>query len=363
MGEALFGQMHASAPAHTLVISPTSVATALGLLGQGASGATVTSFEDALHLKDNGLTLAAAANAESELGAALAPHTGVQLQMANAIWASNTLKLEPQFVQKEQAAYGAEIRNIDFTGPRALTEINNWVSEKTMGKIPKVVDALPAQMQIALVNALHFKGRWETPFDTSATALAPFTRADKTKINVPEMHRSGDASYLETASFQAAALPFADPRFELIVVLPREGAEDATAAALAKGWGETLDSSKFAISNVKLALPRMSLSWGGDLLAPLERAGFAGALGAKADFGALSAQRITVGAVAHRSTFEVDETGAEGSSATAIMGTRSARIEKTFEMTVDRPFYFLLREKLTGSALFLGYAADPGTHS
>jgi serpin B len=359
-GDALFGAL--ADERKTLLLSPYNVAGVLDLLALGSGGATRPALESGLHLKDHGLTVQDGAIAARDLGRWLASSDGVVLEIANAIWAAKSVALRPAFVAAATQYFDASVRNADFASPAALLDINRWVSDKTHGKIARLLSQLSPQARVVLVGALYVKGRWLDPFDRSATAPAPFTRPDGSKIAVPMMHRSARMRYFATADMQVVALSFADTRYDVVVALPDAGRERAVAEALRGGWNKTLDDHRFMVLEGELALPRMKLAWSGELTEPLKAIGLGAAFAAGADFRDLSASALHVDSVVHKTTFELDEQGVVASAATGVMMAMAMRQEQPpFEMVVDRPYYLLLRERQSGAALFAGYIADPGT--
>ena len=360
-GEALFSKLAALQPRKTVLFSPMSVSLALTMLGEGAQGVTRAEFESGLLFKSGNLDLASAALHQIDLRNALKPRAGVSMAIANAIWTAKNLSLRPAYAELVANSFDSSVQSADFSTPLSAASINAWVSSNTRGKISHLVDSLPPSSRVVLVNALYFKGVWYTPFNPKLTRPIRFAPPAGSPIEVQGMKRNGEMHYLETPTYQAIALPFADPRFELVVVLPKKDSERAVAALLAKGWLELIDTVRFDNTSVSLTLPRMTLSWNGDLVPALRSGGFANGFGPSANYGGLSSEAVTIGEVAHSVRVEVDEQGAEGAAATAIVAVRSAQIESTHEMIVDHPFYLVVREKLTGTVLFMGYVTDPGS--
>ena len=61
----------------------------------------------------------------------------------------------------------------------------------------------------------------------------------------------------------------------------------------------------------------------------------------------------------HKAFVSVDEEGTEAAAATAVVMTESAMPSSPVELTVDRPFFFLIRDKDTGAPLFFGRVLNP----
>lgn len=360
-GMDLFARLVAAHPNANTVISPYNIDMALNLLAQGAGAQTRAVYETALHWDGQKLSLAEGGKAVAALRTALPSGNGVTLEQANALWTAKDFSIRPAYVALAKTSFAAAAQPVDFTDAKTLPVLNGWVEASTHGKIPHLLSQLPASTQLVLVSALYVKGAWQDKFDVAATAPADFTRGDGVKVAVPMMHRTASFSYAETAAYQAIVLPFRDPHYEWVAVLPKPGSEAAVADGLKQGALSALEPSHFHALHGQLALPRLKLSWGDDILEPLKGLGFAKAFESGAVYDPLTPQPIAVSSVVHQITFEADEVGAEAAAATAVVVTRAAMVETNFEMTLDRPFYFVLREKMTGAVLFVGYVADPGT--
>jgi serpin B len=207
---------------------------------------------------------------------------------------------------------------------------------------------------MVLVNALYFKGGWKTPFDAGQTQAAPFTGANGTAVTTQLMHQAGEFAYRETDQLQALALPYADTRFQLRLVLTKPGAPaDAWMDGFANYDGQ---------SQGDVFLPRLDLTWGAKLAAVLAQLGLGPALAPSADYsGALTAPLGPL-QVIQKCVLHVDEQGAEAAAATVIQmpgGANPAYAPPPFVFRADRPFYLMLSETATGAPLILAYVAAP----
>ena len=355
LGERLLAAMQTANPGKTVMISPTGINVALFMLAQGASSATVAAFEKALGQGEAGFSLAGATAAQAKLQESLRSQS-VTIAQANGAFAGKDGNFAAPFVASIGTSFGARAETVDFKTDAATKHINAFVAEATRNAIPSLLDPLPPETRFVLVNALYFKGDWATPFSVAATKPMPFKVAAGAPQDRPTMNADARLRYLETDAFQAVALPYTDPRYELVVMLQKDAAKPVAA-----GWIAALESSKFSPRQGKLALPKMTLTFDADVLKPLRANGFEAALGPAAKFAKMMPGPVAVSQVVHATRFVVDEQGTEAAAATAITGTRSAGAPGTpFVMVVDRPYYLVLRERVSGAALFAGFVADPG---
>jgi serpin B len=359
LGYRLLTGLMGGAPSRTVVISPLSVASGLALAAQGAKGAAAAGFAAGLGLTAHNLSIADAGGAYAEIASRLggaAP--GRTLHLAVGVWADTGVTFKPAFIETAKTAFSATAASVDFSAPKTLAEINGSIAAATGGKIVGLLAAPPPRGGVVLVDALYFKADWSMPFDRANTREAPFTGADGVVSKALMMRRSGEYDYLETDAYQALALPYLDRRFELVVVLPRPG-QTLTPEALS-----SVDRRAFTNRPGDVSLPRLHLAYTADLLSALRRQSFGAALGSDPDLSGMTSPSTTIGQVVHAAVVDVDEQGSEGAAATAVISMRSAaRPPPPFTFTVDRPFYLVLRERLTGADLFVSFVAAPGAPS
>jgi serpin B len=353
-GLAMLRQLMSDAPPSTLVTSPLSLAADLLMLGQGARGATAGALAQALKLPQ-GLSLSDAAEGFANLAARMISSDAATVAIADGLWADNRAGLDAAFLKTLQDRFAARASVTDLSAAAALGDINGFVNDTTHGKIPTILRSLPAGAMLVLVNALYFKGGWKTPFDGKQTDAAPFTHADGTTAPTPLMHRRGAFAYRETDQLQALALPYADTRFELRLVLTKPGAPEG---AWMDGFAD-YDGERPG----EVFLPRLDLTWGADVTALLGRIGLGPALAPPADYsGAMSAPMAGL-AVVQKCLLKVDEQGAEAAAATAIVmvgaAARQGPPPTPFVFRADRPFHLMLVETATGAPLILAYVAAP----
>jgi serpin B len=352
-GERLLGKLMAGDANKTVLISPLSALLLLMVLGLGARGETASAIASGLGFSAKGLTLADAADAYSNIRVRLTPSPDASVGLANGIWVDAREALIPTFAARQTADFGIRIAKADLSTADASADINRFVNAATYGKIPSVVDQLPANASLVLVNALYFKGGWFKTFDAANTRPGPFHRADGASVAAEFMQDSGDYAYVETADLQSVRLYYADPRFELILILTKPGAPPAR-------WSKAL-SLDTSSSTGQVILPRLNLTLNQDLKKALGGMGFGPALSSDADYGAMISRPMKVIDVVHSTKMQVDEQGVEASAATEFADAAAALPQPTrpFVFRADRPFHLVLRESGTRMPLFMAYVSAP----
>jgi serine protease inhibitor len=355
-GFKLFSQLTQQAAGQNVVISPMSVAIALSMVYNGAAGDTKQAIAETLALQ--GMSLEQLNQSSAALEEALEnADPDVKLAIANSLWARQGIEFKPDFLQRNQEFYNAEIAALDFVD--AAARINAWVNEQTEGKISQIVDQVSPDDVLFLVNAIYFKGQWSEEFDPALTRDRPFNRPSGDATAHPLMEQTADFRYAETEQFQAISLPYGQGRLTMEVVLPKPNVALSTVV-------QTLTSNNAAIAYRQrpgtVRLPKFSAEYGEDLQDALTAMEMGIAFNTqRADFSALADQSMVISQVKHKAVIEVNEAGTEAAAATSIgvMVTSMPMPQEPFEMTVDRPFFFVIRDRQTNAILFMGQITNP----
>jgi serpin B len=345
-----------------VAISPISVALVLQIIYNGAAGTTQQAMARALQL--GSMSAQDLNNANAALQASLIkPDPNVQLTMANSLWMHlNDNPVSPSFIATNESYYGAKVG--DLSG--APDNVNAWVASETKGLITQILPAEPPgyyqsqDVTAVIANAVYFKGQWTTAFDAGQTASAPFTLRDGTSVPAKMMHQTGHYGYLKGVDFQAVRLAYGQGRLSMLLILPDSGSSlDGFATGITpqvlNGW-----IAQFQTLFGSIALPRFTTRFGVSLPSALTSLGMGIAFcpNPAADFSGIAPLRC-LAAVEHRVVVEVDESGTVAAGATT--GTIGVTAVETpqFTMTLDRPFFYAIRDDKTGELLFAGVMQDP----
>ncbi len=351
----LFREATRALPANSnAFLSPFSASMALGMAMNGSSGSTRDSMRAALRVA--GEDLAAINQSYKSL---LELYTGLdhstEMLVANSVWLDQGFPVRPEFLATVQEWFSADATTLDLQGPLALGKINGWVKERTGSRIPSLLESIADNEIAFLVNAIYFKGRWRIPFDPKRTTPQAFHGADGTSRDVPMMRLEEPIRFSQREGFQAADLLYGNGAFTMTILLPTEGSTPAgvLASLSPEGWRE-LDAS-FQEAKIMLTLPRFRLEYTRSLVDDLKAMGMGIAFDAnRADFSGIadvSPERLYLTQVLQKAFVLVNEEGTEAAAATAVgVGVTSMPPS----MTVDRPFLFVIRERLSGNILFLG---------
>ncbi|MEG4092550.1 serpin family protein [Microcoleus sp. Pol12B4] len=354
----LFNTLSKQQPNKNIFISPTSVALALSMTYNGVSGETKQEMTKALELTKMSLKAINAANQNLQ-NCLQKNDPKIQVSIANALFVKQGFSLKPEFLQINQQYYQANISEIDFQSPQeALSIINNWVSQKTQGKIDKIVTKITPTTLLFLINAIYFKGNWETPFDKSQTANKTFYLTDSSSKQHPMMSQSGSYRCYETDTFQAVSLPYGKKgALSMYIFLPNSNTNLATFSQqlTPENWNKWMQ--EFRVKSGMIEIPRFKMEYEVKLKDTLIGLGIAEFFGrVKTDFSPMTDSQVVVESVTHKTFVEVNEEGTEAAAVTVIELTRSM---PAFEMNVNRPFFCAIRDNTTGTILFMGIIVDP----
>lgn len=336
-------------------LSPLSASFALGMTMNGAAGTTQSEMQQAL-------AFGTASQAEINDGykSLIALLTSldptVDMRIGNSIWYRRGFPVRQSFLETTREYFGATSEGLDFSNPASLTTINGWASAATNQKIPEVIDEIDPDIVMFLINAIYFKGDWRAKFDPAQTRPATFRGAANTTQPMQLMTRTGEMRYLEGATFQAVELPYGNGAFVMNVVLPAEGIDiDAFAASLNPAL---LDGNSYQSRDVELSLPKLRLEYervlNGDLQAMgMQRAFSSGG----ADFTGMAppptGHALSISYVKQNTFVDIHEEGTEAAAVT-VVAIRETSAPMRAVMRVDRPYIFVIRERLSGTVLFMG---------
>jgi serine protease inhibitor len=359
----LLGQAtRALRPDSNAFLSPLSASMALGMALNGAEGETLKGVQSTLRL--DGMAEADFNAGYRGLIALLGGlDSRTEMRIANSMWARRGLSLEQSFSETGRTYFNAEVRNLEFDSPEAARTINQWVSSKTNGKIPKLLDQIGRDEVLFLINAIYFKGKWREAFEPKNTREGPFHGADGRDRTASLMQQEKNLRYQETADYQAVDLLYGNGAFAMTVLLPKpKQTPNGLLARLDPVAWKAL-TERFHGAEVNLTLPRFRLEYTRRLNDDLKALGMAVAFDPeRADFSRIADVRpgLYLSRVDQKTFVEVNEEGTEAAAATGV-GVSVTSVPQVVEMTVDRPFVFAIRERLSGTLMFLGVMNVVGT--
>jgi len=353
-------------PRANQLLSPSSLASGLGMAYLGARGGTAQAMARVLHLPAAvGQSLEAGLQARSaalrDLGG-----PGVTLDASDQLWADPGLKTERSYLNAVATGYDAGVAQAPLlhSPEQARQEINQAIATATKGQIPQLL--APGMLQDigwVLTDALYMHAAWATPFDVNETSPGPFTTAAGRHVTAQFM-TGGEFRAVRAGGWTAVWLPYSGGKLATEALLPPAGTAGCTmpAAAALGTMTSRLAAGQPGVLTRSVAFPKVNLVAHVSMEPMLTSLGMGVAFSPAADFTGLSTQACCIGLVEQAATLGIGENGTVASAATAVgMQATAARVLPP-QVLFDRPYLMLVTDSTTGEPLFMAWVANPATH-
>lgn len=344
-------------PRQNGIVSPTGAFSMIGTLLLGSDGVTRDEIRGVLEWNE---TDDAMADLLAVRRAAVGSdgNDGTLWTSQTAVWTQMGIELFPEFRDRIGSRAGIFLAAVDFQreSEKALATVNEWFAEHLGEKLKSGTEAFSPDTRLALANATAFKGVWKTPFNVEATRNEYFTDIDGSDSKIAMMRKRETVPFVKTDRFRWISLPYDDDRFTMEFVLPSETIPfDLFEAGLT---AEMIDSvrNQATPTETEIFIPRFDFTADYSLDAPLVRLGMTSAFGSTADFSRMAmGQDLFVSTMTQKISVAVNEKGAEASAATAAtLGVKTAIPDTAERFCADTPFLFLIRDRQTDEAVFIG---------
>jgi len=355
----MFKEVSALEGANTF-FSPLSLNIALGMLYNGASGATRTEMAEVLGMAD--FTATEINEYYQKVSQALLkidPLT--EIGIANSIWYRDGFPVRQLFIDVNQNYFDAVVEALDFSKSDAADIINQWCADKTKDKIKGIIEQqIPDNVMMYLINALYFKSKWQSKFNTWDTKQDNFTKANNVKKKVHLMEQTTPFPYYADKHLQCVEIPYGNRAFSMVAVLPADNMniDELINYLDDTKWQNIIKNLRK--QNVRLRLPRFKIECNILLNQPVKNVGmkriFSG------NFANISDFPFLVSYIKQKTFVEVNENGTEAAAVTVIGGASSpGPVDPVTSVPffTNRPFLYLIKEKSTGAILFIGRMDDP----
>jgi serpin B len=355
-----------------LFYSPYSISLALAMTYAGARGETEQQMADTLHFLLSQEKLHPTFNALDleleKLGDESSKEEAgsFQLNIANSIWGQQDYEFLPEFLDTLALNYGAGLQLVDFINAteEARQTINQWIEDQTKDKIKDLIPegVLNSLTRLVLANAIYFKASWFHPFDERNSQESSFNLLDGTHVSAVFMSQEEEFNYAEGEGYQAVELPYVGQNTSMVILLPEIDRFESFEASLSQNQVKQI-LADLQMQVVRLKMPKFEYESMIGLKDVLTEMGMPSAfgVGGGADFSGMDGTKdLLIQDVLHKAFVSVDEEGTEAAAATVvIVGLEAARPQVPVEMTIDHPFIFMIRDKETGTILFLGRVMNP----
>lgn len=339
------------------MISPLSVSLAFGMVINGAENNTLKQIKE--YMGYSGLSNDEVNQANLSLISKMANvNKSVVFDIANSVWYRQGFSIKEKFLNDNKYFYNAEISKLDFSNPSSVNTINNWVSGKTNGKIPTIIDDIDPRSVLFLINALYFKGDWMYIFDETKTKTVPFYNEDKTNAvtDVKMMHLKTNFNNYVDENLVCVDIPYGDSLFSMKVIMPADGQSfNNMLYMLDKNYLSKINK-EMKLGEIEVGLPRFRVSDNMELQDVLASMGITDAFTDKADFSKITDDFIYISKVIHKTYIDVNEKGTEAAAVTAV-DFRTTSIGQNF--IFNKPFIFIISAYGYDNVMFIGSIVNP----
>ena len=341
------------------LISPLSVLCALSMTANGARGETLEEMENVLGMN------------RDELNKYVYTYMGIltstedyKLSLANSIWFTDddSFTVNEDFLQTNADYYKADIYQAPFDDS-TKKDINDWVNNKTDGMIEDIIDKIPDNAVMYLVNALAFDAKWNEIYEEGQIRDGIFTAEDGEEIDV-EMMYSDENIYLEDESSVGFAKYYKGGKYAFAALLPNEGVSisDYVSSLTGEKLYSLLSGSRSTA--VSAAIPKFESKYNTEMSEALKAMGMPSAF-TDADFndlGVCAEGPISISRVIHKTYISLNESGTKAGAATAVEMVAESCSEPAAEtktVYLDRPFVYMLIDTETNIPFFIGTMMNP----
>ncbi|MBB3696098.1 hypothetical protein KMW28_12070 [Flammeovirga yaeyamensis] len=278
----------------------------------------------------------------------------------NALWLDKSYTVKSNTKKELQTYFDLYIKSMSFSNANLVkNNINNYVNEKTEGKIKEIVSSIEKDDRMLLINTILMKTPWKKQFQEKDTKKGDF--------NLP----SGEIKELDylfdlnrkikcysTDSLKVASLEFDDNKTELLLIMPTKESIDSFMSSDISKKKVKEYQKLMTEEEVYFKMPKVKMSFSNDLIPALKKCGIERVfLPGQSDFSALiknETDYLFVSKVMHKTVLEFNEWGTEAAAVTSVAVSRSAIQPEKQEYYFNRPFIFIIREKATDAYLFMG---------
>lgn len=353
-------------PGENLFLSPIAISYGLAMLYAGAGGRTKSQLATAMRLENNTDPQTLGTDFRDLVKGVNRNTTRYVLQLASCLFAQKNFKIKAAFLKTMNESFGAAIENLDFEiDPEAARKrINDWVANRTTGKLSNLLDddSISAETTLLLAETAYFKGFWLYAFNKNSTKSGKFYVSSRKTTNAVMMRQqqARDLNYYNSTELgcQVLELPYEGLFASMYIVLPHD--VDGLAKLENNITLMTIATVLAALKEerVLVTMPKFTMDKGTSIMQALGKLGVVDLFdSSKADLSGLDgSKRRAMADIVQKAYVSVDEDGKVSAAMPALGAT--VTIERV-KFHVNRPFHFCVMDKATRSILFMGRVVKP----
>ncbi|XP_021014169.1 neuroserpin isoform X1 [Mus caroli] len=367
----MYNHLRGTGEDENILFSPLSIALAMGMMELGAQGSTRKEIRHSMGYE--GLKGGEEFSFLRDFSnMASAEENQYVMKIANSLFVQNGFHVNEEFLQMLKMYFNAEVNHVDFSQNVAVANsINKWVENYTNSLLKDLVspEDFDAVTNLALINAVYFKGNWKSQFRPENTRTFSFTKDDESEVQIPMMYQQGEFYYGEFSDgsneaggiYQVLEIPYEGDEISMMLALSRQEVPLATLEPLLKAqlieeWANSVKKQK-----VEVYLPRFTVEQEIDLKDILKALGVTEIFIKDANLTAMSDKKeLFLSKAVHKSCIEVNEEGSEAAAASGMIAISRMAVLYP-QVIVDHPFLYLIRNRKSGIILFMGRVMNPET--
>uniref|UniRef100_A0A8C6HXL1 Serine (or cysteine) peptidase inhibitor, clade I, member 1 n=1 Tax=Mus spicilegus TaxID=10103 RepID=A0A8C6HXL1_MUSSI len=367
----MYNHLRGAGEDENILFSPLSIALAMGMMELGAQGSTRKEIRHSMGYE--GLKGGEEFSFLRDFSnMASAEENQYVMKIANSLFVQNGFHVNEEFLQMLKMYFNAEVNHVDFSQNVAVANsINKWVENYTNSLLKDLVspEDFDGVTNLALINAVYFKGNWKSQFRPENTRTFSFTKDDESEVQIPMMYQQGEFYYGEFSDgsneaggiYQVLEIPYEGDEISMMLALSRQEVPLATLEPLLKAqlieeWANSVKKQK-----VEVYLPRFTVEQEIDLKDILKALGVTEIFIKDANLTAMSDKKeLFLSKAVHKSCIEVNEEGSEAAAASGMIAISRMAVLYP-QVIVDHPFLYLIRNRKSGIILFMGRVMNPET--
>lgn len=337
------------------LISPLSVLYALAMTANGANGQTREQIETTLDMSVEELNLYLYSYLRS-----LPIGEKYTLSLANSLWITDDTRLsvEKSFLQTNADYYGASMYKAPFDDTQTVKDINNWVKKETNGAIQSILDEIPDEAIMYLINAIAFEAEWKNSYEKDQIKAGTFTSYDGSSQSV-EMMYSTEGKYIQDNNATGFIKYYSGGKYAFVALLPEEGLSVSEYVKALDGASLIAMLSNAQNTDVEIAIPKFTTEYETEMSDILINMGMQDAFDPdRADFTRLGHStdgNIYINRVIHKTELEVGEKGTTAGAATVVEMVNKMSLPHVSEQVyLNRPFVYMLVDCENNIPFFIG---------
>lgn len=333
------------------IFSPYSIAYALSILKEGASGNTRVQIEKVL----SSYKLDTMVNVKD------------RISTANALFIKNdyTNDISKNYINKIKNDFNGEILFDELKTPKV---INDWASNHTYGMINNVVDRIDEDFVLGIINALAIDVEWANQFDEHSTNKQEFTTITNKKVEVDMMHNAEGNYYIENNNAKGVIRNYKkydNTQLQFIAILPNGNIQEYINNFNKDELKSLLSNTKEPNSKreIKLSIPKFTVDFNykefkNDLIKlgitdafNKDRANFKNMISDGSDLS------LYVNDAVHKAHIEFTEYGTKAAAVTyfgMFKNTAMPTEKEIINIVFDRPFLYIIKDKNSDNIWFFG---------